>query len=68
MGRGTRGLIGAHDQDTVYTSYDWLRTLLIEQAVVSYAERGARDNPWIESFWGHFKVENSSLLIGGSDA
>ena len=32
-------------------------------AVVSYSERGAKDNPWIESFWGHFKGENASLLI-----
>jgi len=52
-----------HDQDTVYTSYDWLQRLLIrDRARVSYAEHGARDNPWIESLWGHFKVENGSLL------
>ena len=52
-----------HDQDTVYTSYDWLQRLLIrDRARVSYAEGGARDNPWIESLWGHFKVENGSLL------
>jgi len=42
-----------HDQDSVYTSHDWLRTLLIEdEAKVSYAENGAKDNPWIESLWG----------------
>mgnify|MGYP006313005091 CR=1 FL=1 len=63
VGHGTDGLIGAHDQDAVYTSYDWLQKLLIRDRVrVSYAERGARDNPWIESLWGHFKVENGSLL------
>ncbi len=63
VGRGTEGLIVHHDQDAVYTSYDWLQALLIrDRARVSYAERGARDNPWIESFWGHFKVENGSLL------
>ena len=63
VGRGTEGLTVHHDQDTVYTSYDWLQRLLIrDRARVSYAEGGARDNPWIESLWGHFKVENGSLL------
>ncbi|MFZ2349305.1 MAG: DDE-type integrase/transposase/recombinase [Candidatus Bipolaricaulis anaerobius] len=63
VGRGTEGVIVHHDHDAVYTSYDWLQTLLIrDRARVSYAERGARDNPWIESLWGHFKVENGSLL------
>jgi hypothetical protein len=63
VGHGTDGLIVHHDEDTVYTSYDWLQRLLIrDRARVSYAERGARDNPWIESLWGHFKVENGSLL------
>ncbi|HEU69027.1 MAG TPA: hypothetical protein ENN53_07475 [Candidatus Acetothermia bacterium] len=48
----------------MYTSHDWLRALLLDAgAVVSYSERGAKDNPWIESLWGHFKQENSSLLI-----
>ena len=41
-----RGMIVHHDQDSVYTSYRWLRQLLIEdKAVVSYCERGAKDNP-----------------------
>lgn len=63
-GRGTSGLIIHQDQDSVFTSYRWLRRLLIEsEAMVSYSERGAKDNPWIESFWGHFKSENGSLLI-----
>lgn len=51
--RDPRGLIVHHDQDSVYTSYRWLRKLLIEdKVVVSYCERGAKDNPWMESFWG----------------
>ena len=73
IGHGTDGLIVHHDQDTVYTSYDWLQALLIrDRARVSFAEHGARDNPpacpagavgrWIESLWGRFKVENESLL------
>jgi hypothetical protein len=48
----------------VYTSYLWLRKLLIEdKVVVSYCERGAKDNPWMESFWAHFKGENASLFL-----
>jgi len=31
--------------------------------VVSYCERGAKDNPWMESFWAHFKGENVSLFL-----
>ena len=62
-GVGPEGLIVHHDQDSVYTSYRWLRQLLIEdKAVVSFCERGAKDNPWMESFWGRFKVENGSLF------
>jgi len=58
-----QGLIVHHDQDTVYTSYRWLRQLLmVDKAVVSYCERGTKDTPWMESFWGHFKVKNSSFL------
>jgi len=62
-GRSAKGLIVHQDQDAVFTSYAWLRRLLIEsEALVSYSERGAKDNPWIESFWSHFKGENASLL------
>ena len=54
LGQGWPGSSGAdlhHDQDTVHTSYRELRQLLIEDGVVvSYCERGARDNPWMESF------------------
>lgn len=52
------------DQDSVFTSYDWLRALLLDSgARVSYSENGARDNPWIESFWARFKHENHSLFL-----
>ena len=63
LGRRPAGLIVHHDQDSVYTSHSWLRTLLIEDgAKVSYSEHGAKDNPWIESLWGRFKTENESLI------
>ncbi len=58
------GLIVHHDKDTVYTSYAWLTELLLDdRAQVSFSERGAKDNPWIESLWGRLKTEISSLTI-----
>jgi putative transposase len=57
------GMVVHSDQDSVYTSYEWLRTLIVEAGVVvSFSENGAKDNPWIESFWSRFKAENHSLL------
>ena len=53
-----------HDKDSVYTSYCWLQRLLLEEgARLSYAYRGAKDNPWIESFWGRFETENGELIL-----
>jgi putative transposase len=58
------GVIVHHDKDSVYTSYSWVERLLLEEgARLSYAERGARDNPWIESFWGRFETENGELIL-----
>jgi len=57
-------LIVHHDQDPVYTSHAWVHQLLVEdEARLSYALRGAKDNPEMESFIGRFKEENRSLLI-----
>jgi transposase InsO family protein len=62
-GRTLHDVIIHHDRDSVYLSYDWLHRLLMEeQARVSFAEHGAKDNPWIESFWGRFKTENHDLI------
>lgn len=53
-----------HDQDPVYTGYRWAAQLLLKDAVsMSFALAGARDNPEMESFNGHFKTENRSLLL-----
>ncbi|MFC1543943.1 integrase core domain-containing protein [Gemmatimonadota bacterium] len=58
------GMVVHTDQDSVFTSYDWLRELVVKNSVVvSFSERGAMDNPWIESFWSHFKTENGSLFM-----
>lgn len=57
------GTVVHQDQDSVYTSYDWARQLLIEDQVrISYSERGAKDNPWIESLWGRLKTELGSRI------
>jgi putative transposase len=64
LGRSWTGMIVHHDRDTVYTGYGWTAQLLLEDRVrLSYALRGGKDNPQIESFNGHFKGENHSLLL-----
>ncbi len=56
-------LIMHHDQDSVYTSYDWTGRLLRKDHVkLSYALNGAKDNPEMESFFGRFKTENDDLF------
>jgi transposase InsO family protein len=51
------------DLDSVYTSSDWLRQVLLDDGLrVSYSERGAKDNPWIESLWGRMKTEIGSRI------
>ena len=58
------GTIMHHDRDAVYTSYRWTWQLLIEdQLRLSYALRGAGDNPEMESFNGRFKTEGQSLFL-----
>jgi len=63
--RGTlQGLFVHHDQDPAFTSYAWTSQLLLkDQIQVSYAIRGARDNPEMESFFSRFKTENHSLFV-----
>jgi transposase InsO family protein len=61
--RSLTGVVIHHDRDSVYTSHDWLRQVLsVDGGRLSYAQRGARDNSWIESFWGRFKTENASVF------
>lgn len=58
------GMIMHHDQDAVYTSYDWTgRLLLRDQVQISYALDGAKDNTEMEAFISRFKNENRSLLL-----
>lgn len=63
LGFSTNGLIIHHDRDPVYTGYEWLgQILLVNQGLVSYALRGAKDNPAMESFNSRFKEENRNLF------
>ena len=58
------GMIMHHDRDPVFTSYAWTAQLLLDDAVrLSYALRGAKDNPEMESFNGRFKTEGHSLFL-----
>ncbi len=64
--REPQGLIVHHDQDSVYTSHEWLRQLLLEDKVrVSYGERGAKVSR-MESFWAHEKGEHLAVFGGGA--
>jgi len=55
-----------HDQDSVYTSYRWLRAILLDDGLrVSYSERGAKGNPWIESLWARTKTSGWITDRGG---
>lgn len=57
------GVLLYSDLDSVYLSYDWLGQVLLEDRLrVSYSERGAKDNPWIESLWGRLKTEAGSRI------
>lgn len=57
-------IIVHQDQDSVYTGYGWTGQVLIKDgARLSYALRGAKDNPEMESFNGRFKGENRSLFL-----
>ena len=57
------GTILHSNLDSVYTSYDWLQALLGDGLRVSYSERGAKGNPWIEALWGRMKTEIGSRIV-----
>jgi transposase InsO family protein len=64
MGVSYVGMIVHHDRDSVYTSYEWTSQLLQkDKSRLSYALRGAKDNPEMESFNGRFKGEGHSLFL-----
>ena len=58
------GMIMHHDRDSVFTGYDWTAQLLLEDGLrLSYALRGAKDNPEMEAFNSRFKGEGHSLFL-----
>jgi putative transposase len=58
------GMILHHDQDPVFTGYEWAAQVLLDDGVrLSYALRGAKDNPQMESFHSRFKAEGHSLFL-----
>ena len=64
MGISYVGMIMHHDRDSVYTGYEWTSQLLLkDKSRLSYALRGAKDNPEMESFNGRFKSEGHSLFL-----
>jgi len=64
LGISCEGMIMHHDRDPVYTGYAWTSQLLLKDGLrLSYALRGARDNPEMESFNGRFKTEGDSLFL-----
>ena len=53
-----------HDQDIIYTSYDWTGQLLLQdRRRLSFALAGAKDNPHMESFFSRFKAEGHSEFL-----
>ena len=68
LSKELQGTILHSDRDTVYTSYAWLREVLMREGMrVSFSERGARDNPWVESLWGRMKTEIGSRIHQACD-
>ena len=64
LGIEPAGMVMHHDQDSVYTSYDWTGRLLLQDHLrISYTLDGAKHNPEMESFFSRFKNENRSLLL-----
>lgn len=62
--RSLNGTVVHQDQDSVFTSYAWPRAVILESGgVMSFSENGAKENPWIESFWGRMKTRCRSRLI-----
>jgi len=60
-----RRVILHSDQDPVYTGNEWLHDVRLRDGVrISFATAGAKENPEMESFNGHFKGENGTIFYG----
>jgi putative transposase len=68
LGISWRGLIMHHDRGSAFISDRWTYQLLkADKLRLSYALRGAKDNPWMESFNSRFKEEGQSLFLEARD-
>lgn len=64
LGVSLRGMIIHHDRGSAFISDRWTYQLLsVDKLRLSYALRGAKDNPWMESFNSRFKEEGHSLFL-----
>ena len=62
--RPLKGTVLHTDKDSVFRSYRWLHeTLCRDRLEISFSERGAKDNPWIESLWSRLKAEHGQVLF-----
>jgi len=68
QGINYRGMIVHHDQDPVFTGYGWTAQLLLDDQVrLSYALRGAQDNPEMEAFISRFSVQDPEIVGSGKE-
>jgi transposase InsO family protein len=68
LGVSPRGMIMHHDRGSAFISDRWTYQLLkVDKLRLSYALRGAKDNPWMESFNSRFKEEGHSLFLEAQD-
>lgn len=68
LGISPRGMIMHHDRGSAFISDRWTyRLLKVDKLRLSYALRGAKDNPWMESFNSRFKEEGHSLFLEAQD-
>ena len=57
-----------HDRGSAFISDRWTHQMLkVDKLRLSYALRGAKDNPWMESFNSRFKEEGHSLFLEAQD-
>jgi transposase InsO family protein len=64
LGQPLEGSILHNGLDSVHTKYDWLRKVFLDHGLrVSFSERGAKNNSWIESLWGRMKTEAVSRIV-----
>jgi len=57
-----------HDQDAVFTGYGWTGQLLLKDGVrLSYALRGAQDNPEMEACISRFSVQDPEIVGSGKE-